>query len=321
MVAQWRRSANAGRRDRPALRLGTRGSPLALVQAAEVARRLVAADAGLRGRIETVVVRTEGDRIQDRRLAELGGKGLFAKEIEALLQAGALDLAVHSAKDLETRLADGLTIACVLPREDPRDVLLCARARSLGALPRGARLGTASLRRSAQALHRRPDLEIVTLRGNVDTRLGKLHAGAVDATVLALAGLRRLGRDDPAATVLEVADMLPAVGQGAIAVECRDRDGGVRDVLAGLDDPASSTCLAAERALLAALDGSCRTPVAGLAVLDGDALSIEGLVAMPDGSALHRLARAGRASEGAALGAAVGGALRELAPPELFAAG
>lgn len=321
MVAQRRHSANAGRRDRPALRLGTRGSPLALAQAAEVARRLVAADAGLEGRIETVVVRTAGDRIQDRRLAELGGKGLFAKEIEALLQAGALDLAVHSAKDLETRLADGLIIACVLPREDPRDALLCTRARSLATLPRGARLGTASLRRSAQALHRRPDLEIVTLRGNVDTRLDKLHAGVVDATLLALAGLRRLGRDDPAASVIEVADMLPAVGQGAIAVECRDRDSEVKGLLAGLDDPASSTCLAAERALLAALDGSCRTPVAGLAVLDGDALSIEGLVAVPDGSALHRLARAGRASEGRALGAAVGGALRELAPPELLAAG
>lgn len=302
------------------LRIGTRGSPLALVQANLVAGALATAHPQAPS-ADIVPIVTTGDRITDRPLADIGGKGLFAKEIEALLEAGALDLAVHSAKDLETRLAEGLTIACVLPREDPRDVLLCARARTLGALPRGARLGTASLRRSAQALHRRPDLEIVTLRGNVDTRLGKLHAGAVDATVLALAGLRRLGREDPAATVLEVADMLPAVGQGAIAVECRDRDGGVRDLLADIDDPASSTCLAAERALLAALDGSCRTPVAGLAVLDGDALSIEGLVAMPDGSALHRLARAGRASEGTALGAALGAALRELAPPELFAAG
>ncbi len=321
MVAQQQHSANADRHNRHTLRLGTRGSPLALTQAAEVERRLVAADVTLKDRIETVVVRTSGDHIHDRPLAEIGGKGLFAKEIEEMLHAGTLDFAVHSAKDLETRLLDGLTIACVLPREDPRDVLLCTRAGSIDALPRSARLGTASLRRSAQLLHRRPDLEIVTLRGNVDTRLRKLREGVVDATVLALAGLKRLGRDDPAASVIDVADMLPAVGQGAIAVECRDEATEVKALLARIDDSASSLRLAAERALLAAIGGSCRTPIAGLAHLEGDSLAIEGLVARPDGSALHRLSREGPASDATALGTELGTALRELAPPELFAAG
>ncbi|MDA0262337.1 MAG: hydroxymethylbilane synthase [Proteobacteria bacterium] len=321
MVAQQRHSANARQPELRPLRLGTRGSPLALVQAAEVVRRLVAANPDLDGaRIETVVVRTSGDRIQDRPLAEVGGKGLFAKEIEDLLLAGDLDFAVHSAKDLETRLPEGLEIGCVLPREDPRDVLLCATARTIETLPHGACVGTASLRRGAQLLHRRPDLKIVTLRGNVETRLQKLRDGAVDATLLALAGLKRLGRDEAMASVLDVAELLPAVGQGAIALECRANDAATRTRLATIDHPASATCLAAERAMLATLDGSCRTPIAGLAELDGDTLTLEGLVAMPDGSALHRSSRRAPASQGADLGAELGAELRRLAGPRLFEA-
>ena len=294
---------------------------MALAQAEEVSRRLLAANTALDGgHIETVIVHTSGDRIQDRPLAEVGGKGLFAKEIEDRLITGELDFAVHSAKDLETRLPAELMIACVLPREDPRDVLLCNRARSIADLPPAACVGTASLRRAAQLLHRRPDLEIVNLRGNVDTRLRKLHDGEVDATLLALAGLKRLDREEDTASVIDVAEILPAVGQGAIAIECRGDNTDVRALLTTVNDPESATCLAAERAMLAALDGSCRTPIGGLARLDGDTLELDGLVAMADGSALHRLTRKGQASDGQALGQALGAELRALADPKLFEA-
>ena len=303
------------------MRLGTRGSPLALAQSAEVVRRLIAANPSLsEATIETIVVRTSGDRIQDRPLAEVGGKGLFAKEIEDMLVAGDLDFAVHSAKDLETRLPSGLIIGAVLPREDPRDVLVCERAHTIDDLPRAARVGTASLRRAAQLLHRRPDLEMVMLRGNVETRLRKIRDGHADATLLALAGLRRLGRDDAAASVIASAEMLPAVGQGAIALECREEDERIIALLATIDDSESAACLVTERAMLAALDGSCRTPIAGLAQLDGGTITLEGLVAMPDGSALHRLTRNAAAAEGPALGADLGAELRSLAAPELFEA-
>tara|TARA_B100000686_G_scaffold240047_1_gene248509 strand:+ start:1811 stop:2776 length:966 start_codon:yes stop_codon:yes gene_type:complete len=320
MVAQQQHSANAYDHERPLLRLGTRGSPLALAQAAEVAECLVASDAALAGRIETIVVKTSGDRIVDRPLAEVGGKGLFAREIQDMLRDGTLDFAVHSAKDLETRLPYGLTIASVLPREDPRDVLLCARAKSIDELPRGARLGTASMRRGAQLLHRRPDLKIVTLRGNVDTRLRKLREGEVDATVLALAGLRRLDRDEPTASVIDATEMLPAVGQGTIAIECREDAADIKTLLARIDDPATAGCLAAERSMLAALDGSCQTPIAGLAQIDGDSLSLEGLVATPDGKVVHRLTHEAPRGDAVALGTGLGTALHELAPSELFAA-
>ena len=321
MVAQQPHSTkapcNGGRR----LRLGTRGSPLALAQSVEVQQRLMSANPTLAGdQIETVIIRTSGDRIQDRPLAEVGGKGLFAKEIEDQLISGALDFAVHSAKDLETNLPAELTIACVLPREDPRDVLLCENARSITELPRGARVGTASLRRGAQLLHRRPDLEIVTLRGNVETRLRKLRDGEVDATLLALAGLRRLDRNEDIASVIEVDELLPAVGQGAIAIECRADNLDVKALLATIDDPMSAICLAAERAMLAALDGSCRTPIGGLAKPDGDAINLEGLVAMADGSAVHRLSRVAPVGEAQSLGARLGNELRALADPKLFEA-
>src|SRR5215472_11469270 len=239
------------------LRIGTRGSPMALCQAALVRDRLVAAHPGLAaaGAVEIVTIRTTGDRVQDRRLAEIGGKGLFTKEIEEALFAGRIDLAVHSLKDVETWLPEGLEIACVLARDDPRDAFLSIQAASLAALPQGAGIGTASLRRQAQLLRLRPDLRIVPIRGNVDTRLKKLQAGEIDAIVLALCGLERLDFTDQASEILPRETMLPAVGQGALAIECRADDGAVQRLVEGLHDPITSACVGAERAMLAALDG------------------------------------------------------------------
>jgi hydroxymethylbilane synthase len=299
------------------LRIGTRGSPMALHQTALVRDRLVAAhpDLAQAGAVEIVTIRTTGDRVQDRRLAEIGGKGLFTKEIEEALFAGRIDLAVHSLKDVETWLPDGLELACVLARDDLRDALVSAKAPSLAALPQGAVIGTASLRRQAQLLRRRPDLRIVPIRGNVGTRLKKLEAGDVDALVLALCGLERLGMAGRATEILSPEVMLPAVGQGALAIECRAEDEGLRRLLAPLHDPGSAACVAAERAMLAALDGSCRTPIAGLAALDGDELVLEGLLLKPDGSAEIRGRRAGRVGEAEALGTALGAELRRRAGP------
>ena len=240
---------------------------MALYQTARV-RELIAAahpEFGAEGATGIVTIRTTGDRVQDRPLAEIGGKGLFAKEIDAALLAGGIDLAVHSLKDLETELADGIELGAVLARDDPRDALLSRSGGRLDALPRGAVVGTASLRRQAQLLRRRPDLRIVPFRGNADTRLKKLDAGEVDATLLALCGLERLGLAHRASEILAREIMLPAVGQGMLAVACRAGDDKVRRLLAPLDDPASAACAAAERAMLAALDGSCRTPIAALA--------------------------------------------------------
>jgi hydroxymethylbilane synthase len=299
------------------LRIATRGSALALRQAAIVRARLIAAhpDLGAAGAVEIVAIRTTGDRVQDRPLAEIGGKGLFAKEIEEALRDGRADLAVHSLKDLETRLPPGLELAAVLPREDPRDAFLSRAAASLAALPRGARIGTSSLRRRAQLLERRPDLAVVPLRGNVDTRLGKLAAGEVDAIVLALCGLARLGRADRASEILDPAIMLPAVGQGALALECRAGDDGLRALLRPLDDPDTALCVGAERAMLAALDGSCRTPIAGLAAIADGRLAIRGLLATPDGDEVIRARREGPVAEAAALGADLGQELRRRAGP------
>jgi hydroxymethylbilane synthase len=270
---------------------------------------------GADGAIEIVTIRTTGDRVQDRPLAEIGGKGLFAKEIDEALRDGRADLAVHSLKDLETRLPAGLELAAILPRADPRDALLAQRATSLAALPRGAKVGTSSMRRRAQLLSRRPDLAVVPLRGNVDTRLRKLAAGEVDAVVLALCGLERLGRAGQATELLEPEIMLPAVGQGALAVECRADDDRLRALLRPLDDPDTALCVGAERAMLAALDGSCRTPIAGLAEIAGGRLTIRGLLATPDGSAVICARREGVVSEAAALGADLGRELRRRAGP------
>jgi hydroxymethylbilane synthase len=299
------------------LRIGTRGSPMALRQAALVRDRLVAANPELAaaGAIEVIIIRTTGDRVQDRLLAEIGGKGLFAKEIEEALLAGRIDLAVHSLKDLETWLPDGLTIACVLPRDDPRDALLAARGTTLASLPQGARVGTASLRRQAQLLRYRPDLRIVPVRGNVNTRIRKLHAGEVDALVLAVCGLERLGEAGLATEILPREIMLPAVGQGALAIECRAFDEAMRQLVLPLHDPVSAVCVGAERAMLAALDGSCRTPIAGLGEVVGDRFILDGLLLKPDGSAAIRGRREGNLSNAEGLGTELGRKLRDRAGP------
>jgi hydroxymethylbilane synthase len=312
---------------KPILRIGTRGSPLALAQARETRERLAAAHPDLSGQdaCEIVVIETTGDRVRDRALAELGGKGLFTKEIEAALMDGRIDLAVHSMKDVPTWLPDGLEIAAVLPREDPRDAFLSPHGRRIADLPEGAVFGTASLRRQAQVLALRPDLRCVLLRGNVDTRLKKLAAGEVDATMLALAGLRRLGREAEAQAALDPDEILPAVGQGAIGLQVRSNDERARNLVRLVDDPASSRQITAERACLEVLDGSCRTPIAVLAepVAGTQGLRLRALVAEPDGSALYRSEAAGPGSEMAdaeALGRAVGRELRQLAGEAFFAA-
>ena len=311
----------------PLLRIGTRGSPLALAQAEETRDRLAAAhpDLAAPGAFEIVVIKTTGDKVRDRALAEVGGKGLFTKEIEAALLDGGVDLAVHSMKDVPTWLPEGLEIAAVLPREDPRDAFLSPHGRRIADLPEGAVFGTASLRRQAQVLALRPDLDCVLLRGNVDTRLKKLAAGEVDATMLALAGLRRLGRDSEDHAVLAPEEILPAVGQGAIGLELRRDDARVRDLVRPLDDPPSARRVAAERTCLEVLDGSCRTPIAVLAEAEdtSGALRLRGLVAEPDGSRVHRSEASGPVTdiaEAEALGHAVGRELRAAAGEAFFAA-
>jgi hydroxymethylbilane synthase len=300
------------------LRIGTRGSPMALSQTGLVRDRLVAAHPELAaaGAVEIVTIRTTGDRVQDRRLAEIGGKGLFSKEIDEALLDRRIDLAVHSLKDLETWLPEGVEIACILPRDDPRDAFLSPKAASLAALPQGAVVGTASLRRQAQLLRRRPDLKIVPLRGNANTRVKKLDAGEVDATLLALCGLQRLGLAHLAREILPTEVMLPAVGQGALAVTCRAGDDAMRRLLAPLDDAASAACTIAERAMLAVLDGSCHTPIAALAEIAGARLKIEGRLLTTDGRAEVCARREGKPAEAAALGQSLGEELRARAGPE-----
>jgi hydroxymethylbilane synthase len=303
----------------PRLRIGTRGSRLARAQTDLVCRALAGAHPALAApnALEVAVIRTTGDRVTDRPLAELGGKGLFCKEIEAALLERGIDLAVHSAKDLPTWLPDGLVIGAVLEREDPRDVLIARPPATVADLPPSAVVGTASVRRKAQLLARRPDLRVVNFRGNVDTRLRKLATGEVDATLLARAGLRRLGIEN-AGIVLAPGEMLPAVGQGALAVECRADDAATLAMLAAIDHPASSACVRAERALLAALDGSCHTPIAGYAEITAGRLHLCALIARPDGSACLRAERVGPADAGEALGRDVGLELRARAGPGFF---
>ena len=308
----------------PLLRLGTRGSDLALAQAREVRRRLGVAHAALRDEaaVEIVVIKTTGDRVQDRTLAEIGGKGLFTKEIEEALLDGRIDAAVHSMKDVPTWLPDGLIIDAILPREDPRDAFFSRDGEGLADLPAGAVVGTASLRRQAQVLLRRPDLTVVPLRGNVPTRLRKLADGQVDATLLAAAGLKRLGMADRITGLMAPEDMLPAVAQGAIGLELREDDESTRERIAPLGDGPSAQRVAAERACLEVLDGSCRTPIAALAELEdgGETLALRGLVVMPDGSRAHRAEARGGAGEAAAIGREVGARLRAAAGPAFFAA-
>ena len=292
-----------------ALRIGTRGSPLALAQANETKARLLQAHPGMpAAAIEIVVIRTSGDRIQDRPLAEAGGKGLFTKELDEGLLRGTIDLAVHSMKDMPTQLPDGLIIAALLPREDPRDALVAPGITRLADLPQGAVIGTSSLRRQAQVRWRRPDLRVVSFRGNVETRLRKLGEGQADATLLALAGLKRLALTDCIAAIIEPDEMLPAVAQGAIGLECRADDAATRERLAPLNHAATAVCVEAERAMLAVLDGSCRTPIAGLAVLDatGDVITVRGMVLRPDGSGAIEAIHVGLASDHIRLGQAAG---------------
>jgi hydroxymethylbilane synthase len=297
------------------LRIGTRGSPLALAQAKELQQRLAAAHPEL-APAEIAVIRTTGDRVQDRKLEEIGGKGLFTKEIEEALTEGRIDLAVHSMKDMPTLLPPGLIIGCLLPREDPRDALFSPHAASLAALPRGARVGTSALRRQAQILALRPDLQVQLFRGNVGTRLAKLAAGEVDATLLALAGLKRLGLADKATAILAAEEMLPAVAQGAIGVEIRADDDRIAALLAPLNDTPTTESVTAERACLAVLDGSCRTPIAALAEHEpGGILRLRALIALPDGSAMQRAERRAPGGQAMDLGRAVGEALRAAAGP------
>ena len=303
------------------IRIGTRGSPLALAQAEQVRARLIEAGSCLAGpdAVTIVPITTTGDRVQDRRLSEIGNKGLFVKEIEQALAENRVDLAAHSMKDVETTLDASFVIGAILPREDPREAFISFRGRSVGDLPREAALGTTSLRRQAQVLAVRPDIRVITFRGNVETRLRKLREGLADATLLAVAGLKRLGLLDVATAVLDPDSMMPAVGQGAIGVECRADDSRMRELLAAIDDPESSTCVAAERALLTALDGSCRTPVGALAQSDGfGELTLRALLARPDGSRFWRAERRGRAADAVALGADAGRELRVLGDRVLF---
>ncbi len=300
------------------LRIGTRGSPLALAQAGIVRDALRVAHPTL-PKGEIIVIRTTGDRVQDRKLDEIGGKGLFTKEIEEALLAGTIDLAVHSMKDMPTFLPDGLIIDCLLRRADPRDALFSRSGASIAELPQGATVGTSSLRRQAQLLALRPDLKITTLRGNVETRLGKLAAGAADATLLALAGLQRLGMPRAPSAILSVDEMLPAVAQGAIGAETRIDDAHTRELLRPLNDGPTELAVTAERACLAVLDGSCHTPIAALAELDGGTMRLRSLIALPDGSAIQRDDRSAAVTsvaQAVALGQAAGKALRKNADPE-----
>jgi hydroxymethylbilane synthase len=304
----------------PLLRIGTRGSPLALIQAEAIRNGLTAAHPELAapGALEIVTIRTIGDIVRDRTLAAIGGKGLFTKEIEAALLAREIDLAVHSLKDMATQLPDGLAISCHLPRADPRDAFVSTRAKRLLDLPQGAVIGSSALRRQAQLLRARPDLRIVPLRGNVETRLGKVSDGKVDATLLAVAGLARLRLESRITEMLSTDLMLPAPAQGTIAVETRVADGRVLRYLKPLDHTATAARSTAERALLAALDGSCRTPIAALAEIDGDRLSLHARIIRPDGTQCHEARLSGAVADAARIGREAGERLRAEAGPGFF---
>ena len=300
--------------DSPTLVIGTRGSPLALAQAHETQGRLADSLGWSTTHLPLSVIKTTGDAIQDRPLSEAGGKGLFTKELDIALLDGSIDLAVHSAKDLPTVLPEGIVIAGYLPREDVRDAFISRRFKSLADLPEGAIVGSASLRRQAELRRLRPDLDITLLRGNVQTRLAKLDRGEVDATLLAMAGLRRLGLTDHVTAILDTEDFLPAVGQGAIAIAIRADDSRVSEAVAPILDAPTGQALAAERAFLTVLDGSCRTPIAGHARLVGFGLEFRGLVLRPDGSESLEVVRRGPPEEAEALGREAGLDLRGRMP-------
>ncbi len=305
-----------------ALVIATRGSPLALAQTNFVRTLLMRGHAGLA--VDKLTIRTAGDRFLDQSLANIGGKGLFTKELDEALLAGRADLAVHSMKDMPTKMTEGLVIAGVLEREDPRDVFIARNGGGLKDLPTGARIGTSSLRRGAQMRHARPDVAIVPFRGNVETRLRKMRDGEADATLLALAGLRRLGLAAPhgdyaGGVTLSTEEMLPAPAQGAIGIVCREDDVTMRAMLEAISHAPTAIAVTAERAALAALDGSCRTPIAALATLADDRLALRVAIFTPDGSRLLDTARSGAAADAERLGHDAGEELRQRGGPGFFA--
>ena len=300
------------------LRIGTRGSPLALAQAYETRARLAAAFDLPHEAFEIVVIKTTGDKVLDRPLKEIGGKGLFTREIEEDLLSGAIDIAVHSMKDMPVLQPEGLLLDCYLPREDVRDAFVSLEFDSLDALPAGTKIGSSSLRRRAQLTARRPDLEVVEFRGNVQTRMKKLEGGVAGATFLAQAGLNRLGMADVARSAISPEDMLPAVAQGAIGIERRANDPRTAEMLAAIHDRDTGIRLAAERAFLAGLDGSCETPIAGLAEIDGPMLRLRGEILRPDGSEVLSEDRSAPIAEAAKLGADMARDLRARAGEGFF---
>jgi hydroxymethylbilane synthase len=302
------------------IRIGTRGSNLALAQAYQLRDRIIAAHNLKPADFTVTIIKTSGDIITDKPLAEFGGKGLFTKEIEDALTACEIDVAVHSMKDMPTKLPDGLEISCLLPREDVRDAFISHKAASLTELQKGSVFGTSSLRRQAQIKRLRPDLKVIPFRGNVETRLRKLEDGVADATLLAYAGLRRLGLEDPVTALMDESEMLPAIAQGAIGVETRIGDKRIAKYLAPLHDEATCLCVEAERAFLAKLDGSCQTPIAGLGRLDGDTLHFRGQILLPDGSKSYETERTGSASDGKAMGIDAAEELLQLAGPDFLRA-
>ena len=296
----------------PRLKIGTRGSPLALAQARETRARLMAAHGFAEDDIEIVVITTTGDRIRDRPLSEIGGKGLFTKEIEEALLARDIHLAVHSMKDMPAQLPEGLIMAALLPREDPRDAFLSLSATSIAGLPQGAVVGSSSVRRTAQLLRLRPDVQIVQFRGNVETRLRKLADGVAQATFLACAGLNRLGLTDKITAPIPLEVMLPAVAQGAIGIETRDDDAETRALLAPINHGDTEIALGCERAFLAALDGSCRTPLAGHATLQGKTLHFRGHALTLDGKHCFETTRQGPLADAARMGEDAGREVKAL---------
>ena len=299
----------------PILRLGTRGSALALVQANLVARLLREAHGWAEGAVEIRVITTSGDRLKEAPLSEAGGKGLFSREIEAALTAGEIDLGVHSSKDLATVLPEGLILPVFLEREDVRDAFVSRIARSVDDLPRGARLGSSSIRRAAQMLRHRPDLVVVPFRGNVDTRLRKLDEGVADATLLAVAGLNRLGRQDAITEYLDPKRFPPAPAQGAIGVEIREGDAKTAELIAPLNHEPTRIAVSAERALLKVIDGSCRTPIGAYTELSDTVLVLTGQLLSPDGAEAFAATESGPPGEAEAIGRRLGEKLLALAGP------
>ncbi len=300
------------------LRIGTRGSPLALAQAYETRRRLVEMHGFEPEAFEIVVIKTSGDRIQDKPLREVGGKGLFTKEIEESLIEGRIDIAVHSMKDMPVDQPEGLLLDCYLPREDPRDAFLSPVVERLSDLPAGSLVGTSSMRRRAQILYKRPDLKVVEFRGNVQTRLKKLREGVASCTFLAMAGLSRLGMEEAANAPIALSEMLPAVAQGAIGIERRAGDETVKDLLSPIHDFPTGYRLDAERAYLRRLDGSCEMPIAGLAEIRESQMRLRGEILRPDGSECLAHEMTGSVDDAAELGTALAQELLDEAGPAFF---